>query len=65
MKVLITGSRDWTDVETIVEELSKFPPGTIVVHGACRGADNVADAIAEALGLDVRKYPAAWNGLGR
>lgn len=60
MKVLVTGDREWDDIETIVRVLSKFPPGTILVHGACRGADNACAAVAESLGFDVRPYPANW-----
>lgn len=61
MKVLVTGDRDWDDVETIVSELEKLPPGTIIVHGACRGADNICAAVGEALGFIVRPYPTDWD----
>jgi hypothetical protein len=60
MKVLVTGDRRWVDVERVVEELQKLPSGTIVVHGACRGADVTCAAVAEALGFEVRPYPADW-----
>ena len=42
MKVLVCGSRKWLEQKPIERELRKLPPGTIVVHGACRGADNIA-----------------------
>lgn len=60
-KVLVTGDREWSDIPRIVEELKGFRPGTILVHGACRGADNTCAAVAEALGFVVRPYPADWK----
>lgn len=67
MKVLVTGCRDWdeTHVDIIHRELAQLPPGTIVIHGACRGVDTIAGMIAEALGFVVRSYPARWDVLGR
>lgn len=67
-KVLVTGSRDWTNREAIHRELSKFPPGTIVVHGAARGADTLADEVAKSLGFEVRPYPVTkqdWEEIGK
>lgn len=61
MKILVTGDREWNDIETIVSVFEKFPFGTIIVHGACRGADNTCAAVAEALGFEVRAYPADWK----
>jgi hypothetical protein len=65
MKVLVTGSRDWSSIDVIVRELSKLPTGSIIVHGACRGADTIAGVVAEALGFEVRPYPASWNEFAR
>lgn len=65
MKVLITGDREWEYLEPIFAVLSLLPQYTIIVHGACRGADNAAAAIAEMLGLTANPYPADWSGHGR
>jgi len=65
MKILITGDREWTDVEAVVAALEGFPPGTILVHGACRGADLTCAAVAESLGFIIKAYPADWNTYGR
>lgn len=64
--MLVTGSRDWTSrhVEVIYRELVKLPPGTIVVHGAAPGVDEIAGLIATELGLIVRDYPARWDVFG-
>jgi hypothetical protein len=62
MKVLCTGSREWTNDEIIRRELSLLPPGTIIVHGHCPwGADAIVDRIARELGFEVRRYPARWG----
>lgn len=67
MKLLITGSRDWESLEhfeIIHRELSKFPAGTILVHGACGGVDTIAALIARELRFVVRDYPADWDRYG-
>jgi len=66
MKVLVCGSRAWLEQKPIERELRKLPSGTIVVHGACRGADNIAGYVAkDILGWPVRPYPAAWDYYGK
>lgn len=50
VRILITGSRDWTDTETIRRALSEAwhalgrPADAVLVHGACHlgGADRIA-----------------------
>lgn len=62
-KVLITGSRDWsTDehIQKIIDQLVLLPENTIIVHGAARGVDNIAAAIALEIGFQVIPYPADW-----
>jgi len=62
MKVLVTGSRFWSNAAVIERELAKLPQGTIIVHGACpNGADMLADKAAMKLGLKIRRYPADWS----
>lgn len=65
MKVLVCGSRKWTNLKAIERELEKLPASTIIIHGACRGADNTAGFVAWLLGFEVRTYPAAWEQFGR
>lgn len=64
MKVLVCGSRYWLEQAPIERELRKLPEGTVIIHGACRGADNIAGYVAEMLGFEVRPYPAPWDLLG-
>ncbi len=65
MKVLVCGSRTWTDVEAISRELACFPGDTTVIHGAAKGADAIADKIASQLGFKVIVFPAFWEEKGR
>jgi len=64
MKVLVCGSRFWLNQRPIQDRLSQLPPGTTIIHGACKGADNIAGFVAEILGFPVRPYPAQWEKYG-
>jgi hypothetical protein len=59
-RILCTGSRDWTDAETIraaIRQAALRCPDAVVVHGAARGADLLAGAAARALGLQEERHP--------
>lgn len=56
-KKLVTGDRDWDNVEIIANEISTWSIETIIIHGAARGADRIASLIAEQLGMEQRPYP--------
>lgn len=65
-RVVISGSRDWTDEDAIHQQLLRFSPqDTIIVHGGCRGADMIADRVAKSMGFAVECYPAEWNKYGK
>jgi hypothetical protein len=59
-KIIVTGDRAWDDIPCVVEALSGYRSGTVLIHGACRGADIICAAVAETLGFVVRGYPADW-----
>lgn len=72
MRILITGSRDWTDATTIHMAIfhafwgTGFPSDQItVVHGGARGADSLAGERAKSMGLNVEVHRADWNRHGR
>lgn len=69
MRVLVTGSRDWYDEETIRRHLLCFHswvPARLV-SGHCRsGADHFAERIAEReLGWVIERHPADWRQYGK
>lgn len=75
MRIIVTGSRFWTDESAVRRELSQLPAGTVLIHGDCTGADEIAGRIGrDELGFtvvrmvkeppDYAKYGrAAWKGL--
>ncbi|MFC4128980.1 DUF2493 domain-containing protein [Nocardia rhizosphaerae] len=65
-RLLVTGSRAWTDRQTIRDALAaawrELQPGPIVlVHGAADGADSIAADIWGSAGLPVEPHPADWD----
>lgn len=65
MRILITGSRDWTDRDAIWDALNKTATecGTVLVSGACpTGADRMGEEWAERQpDVLVERHPAEWN----
>lgn len=65
-RILVTGSREWTDFAVIVEALREWKaPGAVLVEGGARGADRLAAMIWRAWGLTVEEHPADWDRHGR
>ena len=69
-RVLITGSRDWQDVDAVATAMLQVHkdhgPRPTLVSGACpSGADKIAEGIAEWLGWPVERHPADWEQHGR
>lgn len=64
-RVIICGSREWTDREAIANRLFDLPVDSIVVHGAAKGADRIAGQEAQKLGLLVEEHPADWDYYGK
>ena len=71
-RVLVTGSRDWTDIDVVRDALvaARYQSGPmVVVHGAC---PNGADAMASwwtrqfrHLDITEEKHPANWQLNGK
>ncbi|MEU7240256.1 DUF2493 domain-containing protein [Streptomyces sparsogenes] len=73
LRVLVTGSRTWTDTDTIhnalvaawTDAVEADYDGITVIHGGAAGADTIADQWARAHrsdGVQVKKYDADWEG---
>lgn len=61
-RILITGDREWTNIERVYTRLSTFKPDeVIIVHGNCRGADIIAKCCAIELGMEQESHPANWR----
>lgn len=72
LRVLVTGSRDFKDESIIRRELEavgldarRNSARVTLVHGAARGADTIAAAVARSLGWRVEAHPAQWDTLGK
>jgi hypothetical protein len=71
MKVLVCGSREWDDPETIAKRLDSLPDdgdGVFIIEGCARGADTTARAVAIEHGwfyADVPVRDSHWKRYGR
>lgn len=59
MRIIVTGSRKWTDRHTLYSVLDTIAPWAIC-HGAAVGADLLADDWAVERGVPLVRYPAIW-----
>lgn len=67
-RIIVCGSRGWTDREAIrsfLTEQDREHEHVVVVHGAAPGADRIAGEEAKRLGLKVEEHPAQWAMHGR
>jgi len=67
-RVLVTGSRTWTDTGTIRDALASVwgDGAAVLVSGACpRGADRLAEQLWTRWGGRVERHPADWDRHGR
>jgi hypothetical protein len=76
LRILVTGSRSWTDRDVItralLDALCLSTIGTpTLIHGMARGADKIADAVWQSIGrnvpggLNLERCPADWEKNGR
>jgi hypothetical protein len=66
IRILVTGSRNWEDVDLLGNALSAAAEGhhpVTLVSGACpTGADRLAEIYASMCGWIVETHAADWNG---
>ncbi len=68
MRLLVCGSRSWTDEAKVDEVLERVTAGhstVVLIHGDARGADRIAAEVARRRGWQVEAYPADWDRHGR
>lgn len=63
-RLVVTGSRDWTDRAVVEAALRRLPVGRLA-HGGARGLDTIAAEVATELGWEVVEYPADWAAHGK
>ena len=63
MRVLVCGSRTWTDIGKVWQALDELDPDT-VIEGCARGADRMAEEWATAHEVPIEHYPANWHRFG-
>jgi predicted TIM-barrel enzyme len=64
-RVLICGSRSFSDREMVEELVSSFEPDTVVISGGAYGADKLAEEAASRHDLYMAVYVADWQRWGR
>ena len=68
MRILVTGSRDWWDWNTLNRALLEYATehDITIVHGDCpTGADADADYWGKYQGVRIERHPADWKQYGR
>lgn len=64
MRLLVCGSRDYANGQRVYDEIAARKP-SVVIHGAYRGADTLADEAADRLGIERLPFPADWTKHGK
>lgn len=70
-RVLVTGSREWTDIDLVDQALDAalallqvpltMQDTVTLIHGAAKGLDYLSSVVAGSRGWKVEEYPAKWN----
>ena len=65
--ILVTGARDWSNREIIMQTLKRFATcdDVVFIHGNCVGLDQAAAQVAQELQFTIESYPAMWATYGR
>ena len=68
MKIIIAGSRSFTDYQKLKEICDTFlrdQNNIEIVSGTCRGADKLGEQYAKERGYEITQFPANWNKYGK
>lgn len=64
-RIAIVGSREFKNLDRVIEYIESLPETTIVVSGGARGVDIVAEHSAERRGLQTHIFYAQWKRYGK
>jgi YspA, cpYpsA-related SLOG family len=70
MRLLVCGSRTWTDRARLWQDLDRLVAEhgdgqVVLIEGDARGADRLAGQLARRRGWALERYPADWTRHGR
>ena len=66
MRVIIAGSRSWTDWDIMKSSLDRMKEKiTEVVSGTARGADEMGEWWAQENNIPIKRFPADWSRYGK
>lgn len=68
MRVIVCGGRFYNDANRMFVLLDHFRAAygiSVVIHGAAKGADSLADQWAKSRGIPVIAKPAQWDKFGK
>jgi len=65
VRLLVTGSRNWSDVASVEREIVRAGAPLTVIHGDASGADRLAADFATSIMHEVIPFPANWSADGR
>ena len=72
LRIIIAGGRDFNDynllrnsVIKIITDKTALPDLAAIVSGMARGADKLGVQFADEMGLEIVRFPADWDGLGK
>jgi hypothetical protein len=65
MRILICGSRYWSDEKAIFNEMANYDVDTVIITGGCIGADTIAHNLAVKAGMETLVFPARWDKYGK
>ena len=70
LNFIVCGSRNWHDADTIRREIMNLwanfgADSPKIIHGGCRGADLIAERVANEIGFRTEQCRANWTIHGR
>jgi hypothetical protein len=65
LRLLVCGSRDYTNAERVTQVLSSLPRPAVLITGQAPGADRLAEEWATSQRIRIIPFPADWAKYGR